>query len=101
MLRRIIDTIEKMSLIWKKIISFGCIFIIVSSVFLAGSAKSESYVEKTARFLTEAANKKSGENSFFSLQLVPEDKESENALPRVYDEYFYWKYIFRHSDLVF
>ena len=96
--KKITDRIKNLSLVWKRVISFGFVFLFSFLVFFAGSAKSESHIEKAAQYITEVVKNKGEGEELFSFQLVAEDKESESALPRVYDEYFYWKYIFRHSD---
>ena len=101
MLKTIVNKIKRISIIWKSAITFCCILLTSTSVFLAGSMKPESYIEKTAACLTEIVKNDPTKNGFLPLQIIPNDKESENSMPRVFDEYYYWKYIFRHSDFSF
>ncbi len=98
MFENALSKIRRISPTVKKIISFAGVFISTFLVFVVGTAKPESYAEVGANYLTEISNSDIAINNYVSFQLTPQDDDSAKIMPRVYDEYFYWKYIFRHSD---
>lgn len=86
---------------WRKIIQ-----LLVSSVglfctgcicFCSGITNESSIVELAATNITKFVLSNS-ETNYISIQIASNNSDAKKTMPNTYNEYFYWKYIFRHSD---
>ena len=93
-----------------KIKSFSCkfqlffssaLFCLTSIVcFCSGISNSNTLIEKKSAEIVSFINKHSL-TDYVSIQVSPVVKEDKKSMPNTYNEYFYWKYIFRNSDFGF
>lgn len=78
------------------IAAFG---VIVSSClcFCSGITHQSTIIEKASNGISDyvTSNSKTG---YMAINVSPNTVENAKKMPNTYNEYFYWKYIFRHSD---
>ena len=94
---------EKMNKLSKRIrifLSFGLIFIGSSLVFVSGIFYSDASLESDSVFISNLAEE-SLNKQFVSAQITPKNESASSNMPSTYNEYYYWKYIFRHSNFGF
>ena len=89
---------------WKKlkqllVCSIG-LFCASIGCFCSGLISENSIIESTGVDISNFITSNSKTN-YISIQVSPNDLEAKKAMPNTYYEYFYWKYIFRHSDFSF
>ena len=71
------------------------------SLFVAGSFNKQTSTEMFASNITEYINNEWDDN-YLTLQITSNDSDGERFISNLtYNEYFYWKYIFRNSDFGF
>lgn len=78
------------------IVSFG-VFFASCFCFCSGITHESTSIEKTSNEIANyiAPNSKTG---YLSIEVSPNSVENAKKMPNTYDEYLYWKYIFRHSN---
>lgn len=89
---------------WNKIIqllvsSIG-LFCAGSICFCSGITSESAVLETVAADISKFASSNSETNNI-SIQVSPENLEAKKTMPNTYNEYFYWKYIFRESNFSF
>lgn len=89
---------------WKKITQLlvASIGLFCSSCvcFCSGTVNENTIIESTAVDVSKYVSLNS-KTKYLSIQVSPKNAEAKRLLPNTYNEYFYWKYIFRHSDFGF
>ena len=95
---RIIGSLSK-----KTIFNISLFGVLASSVFLflSGTINPNSILSDYASYLSEVAKSDISKNGYVSFQITAINEKNESNYPSTYNEYFYWKYIFRHSNFSF
>lgn len=98
-IKKITDFLSKKTGFRIAVITLSTFFVLLTFSFFA--CYSGSQIERTAEYIAEVS-KKDTLNHKYSWLSITEKKASQNKkksiLREPYDEYFFWKYIFRHSD---
>ncbi|HBF67939.1 MAG TPA: hypothetical protein DD377_04595 [Firmicutes bacterium] len=68
--------------------------------FCSGAPNENTTIESAAATTSKFALKNSN-TKYISIQISPKNADAKKTMPNTYNEYFYWKYIFRHSDFGF
>ncbi|HBF68683.1 MAG TPA: hypothetical protein DDW20_05150 [Firmicutes bacterium] len=68
--------------------------------FCSGIMNENAIVESAGVNISEFVSKNSN-TDYISVQVSPKDEETKSAMPNTYNEYYYWKYIFRKSNFSF
>lgn len=101
MFRDLLKRIRNWSIKTKRFVLFFGIFVSSCSVFVSGITYSNTILEDSATYISEIAKSEITTNHYLSFQIRANKEENEKKYPSTYNEYFYWKYIFRHSDFSF
>lgn len=96
----VLKIISKWKRITKLLVGSIGLFCASCMCFCSGITNENSIIESAAVSISNFASTNT-KTSCLSIQVSPKNADAKKTLPDTYNEYFYWKYIFRHSDFSF